>query len=148
MIADMGMRIFHLARCTAGAAVVEAAVVTPLAIALMAGGVEFGRAIFYYHTIDKSLRNATRYLARLPESAVNGWGLSPAKNLALRGSINPNAPLILPSSGDANTIALTFNPAAIPKKVSLTATVPFTFPMLRVLSVGLTNQITIVVQHE
>src|SRR5829696_5308912 len=58
------MRALHFVRCTSGAAVLEAAVVLPLAIALMVGGVEFGRAIFNYHTVDKSLRNATRYLAR------------------------------------------------------------------------------------
>ena len=125
----------------------EAAVVLPLAIALMVGGVEFGRAIFNYHTVDKSLRNATRYLARVPSSAVSSWGLDRARNLALTGTTDGSGQYILSSWTATNTITVDNTLlAGTPPTVRLTATVPFTFAMLP--AIGRSNQMTFTVTHE
>jgi len=123
----------------------------PLAIALMAGGFEFGRAIFNYHSVDKSLRNAARYLARVPNDSggVAGWGLTRARHLALYGTTDTTdtSRPILSSWTDPNTIQLTFpGPSAPPDTVRLTATVPFTFALLP--AIGRSNQITITVSHQ
>jgi Flp pilus assembly protein TadG len=140
------MRALQFVRCTSGSAVVEAAVVVPLAIALMVGGVEFGRAIFNYHTVDKSLRNATRYLARVPSPGVSPF-LDQAKNLALRGTIDGSGEYFLSSWTAANTITIDNTLlAGTPPRVRLTASVPFTFAMLP--SIGRSAQMTFTVSHE
>src|SRR5262245_9687825 len=90
--------LVRLARCSSAAASVEAAIVMPLAIALMAGGTDFGRAVSVASTADKSMRNAARYLARVPcdsaalgtctsADAICGWGLTNAQNLAVYGKL-------------------------------------------------------------
>lgn len=53
-----------------GAALVETAIVAPLCIILLAGGYEVTRGLTYYHDAQKSLRNVTRYMARLPDKAL------------------------------------------------------------------------------
>ena len=69
------LRLFgQLARCSSGTATLEAAIVLPVAIALMAGGMDFGRAFWASATADKSMRDAARYLARVqPGAALCGW---------------------------------------------------------------------------
>ena len=52
----------RLAGCTSGAATLEAAIVLPVAISLMVGGVEFGNLFLTYGTAAKSVRDAARYL--------------------------------------------------------------------------------------
>src|SRR5262245_24438907 len=88
----------RLARCSAGTATIEAALMMPLAIFLMAGGTDFGRAYSVSSTADKSMRDATRYLARMPcdaaalgtctsARAICEWGLTNAQNLAVYGKL-------------------------------------------------------------
>jgi TadE-like protein len=77
--------ILRLAHCTSGAALVEATILIPLAISLMAGGVDFGMALNTQATGSKSVRGAARYLASVPANAVCGWGLTNAKSLAVYG---------------------------------------------------------------
>src|SRR5215470_17006838 len=90
--------LLRLARCSSGTAALEAALVMPVAILLMAGGVEFGRVYSVASTADKSMRDAARYLARMPcdgglagvctsAAAICGWGLTNAKNLAVYGNV-------------------------------------------------------------
>jgi TadE-like protein len=77
--------LLRFARCTSGAALVEMTLVMPLAISLMAGGVEFGLALNAQATGSKAVRDAARYLASVPAGAVCGWGLTNAKSLAVYG---------------------------------------------------------------
>ena len=64
------MSLFDLLRrltgCTSGAAMLEAAIVMPVAISLMVGGIEFGNLFLRYGTANKSVRDAARYLSRAP----------------------------------------------------------------------------------
>src|SRR5262245_5506732 len=90
--------LVQLARCTSAAASLEAALMMPLAISLMAGGTDFGRAYSVASTADKSMRAAARYLARMPcdaaalgactsATAICGWGFTNARNLAVYGKL-------------------------------------------------------------
>src|ERR1700687_3319868 len=60
-----------------GTAIVEFALVLPLLLLLTMTTTEFGRAIYQYNTIVKSLRDATRYLS----TQTPNTKLTEAKNL-------------------------------------------------------------------
>src|SRR5262245_15507922 len=140
--------LLRLARCSSGSAMVEAAVVMPVAISLMAGSIDFGRAYWASSTADKSMRDAARYLARVPQAAVCGWGLTNAKNLAVYGNLaGSGAPLINASWSTTNvTLAQPTDCGAAFTVIRLQATVPFT--ALTLTAVGLSNSITLNVNHE
>ena len=100
-------RLFSkLIRCRKGAAAVEfGIVVAVLFIPLIGGSIELGRGIHHYQVVTKSMRDATRFMSRLPKSAIpdtlDGGGGGPgacstaentgvageAKNLAMYGNI-------------------------------------------------------------
>lgn len=135
----------HFWNCTSGASLVEVTLVMPLAIALMVGGVEFGRALYAYHTADKAVKSAARYLARLPTAAVNqSWALTKARNLVLTGTLDGSGGPLIRGWTDPNTITLT---AASPTNIiHLEARVPFNTPMLS--AINLPDRITFTVKHE
>ena len=157
------LRFFReLARCTSGSAVLEGALVVPVAITLMAGGVEFGRIFSAYGTANKSMRDAARYLARVPDkdsggnltiANICGWGLANAKDLAMYGKLNANpatvTPLI-PGWIDSSTITLQEpncgGAATPPIRIDLRAAVPYSGFMFSV--VGLSNTWTLSVKHQ
>jgi Flp pilus assembly protein TadG len=141
----------RFARCTSGTASIEAIIILPLALSLMAGGVEFGRIFSAYATADKAMRDAARYLARVPQSAICGWGFTNAQNLAVYGKLNPSLsdePLI---SGWTPATVTRTSPASCaalsdPVVVELAADVPFSVNMLSV--VGLPSSFTLHVTHQ
>jgi TadE-like protein len=145
---------FHLrrlARCESGTATIEAIIALPLAISLMAGGVEFGRIISAHSTADKSLHSAARYLARVPTGAVCSWGFTNAQNLAVYGRINPGTPPtpLIPSYGTGNITLTSPNcPITVPDPIviELRAAVPFTVTMLS--AIGFSNSFTLRVRHQ
>jgi Flp pilus assembly protein TadG len=152
--------LVRLVRCTAAAASLEAALVMPLAISLMAGGTDFGRAYSVASTADKSMRAAARYLARMPcdaaalgtctsATAICGWGLTNARNLAVYGNLAGSGPPLIEGWSTGNvSLALPTDCAALPNPavISLTATVPFTGIMLG--AIGLSNVMTMNVSHQ
>jgi Flp pilus assembly protein TadG len=150
--------LLRLLCCTSGAAALEGALVMPVAISLMAGGVEFSRAYSASSTADKSLRDAARYLARVCDhgatggcitgaAAVCGWGLTKAKNLAVYGNIGGTGnPLIAGWSTSNVTLVQPSSCSTLPTIIQLRASVPFTSVMLS--AIGLSNTITMHVQHE
>jgi hypothetical protein len=73
-----------------GAALVEFALVLPVLLILTFITTEFGRALYQYNTLAKSVRNAARYLSvQNPETKM-----TEAKNLVVYGSLtNTGAPL-------------------------------------------------------
>jgi hypothetical protein len=103
----------QLVRCISGAAAVEAAIVLPVAIVLMAGGVEFGRLFSVYGTAAKSVRSAARYLARVPQANIcDKWVLNNAKNLAIYRALDstdakPLIPGWTPENVCTNSLART-----------------------------------------
>ena len=87
----------RLARDSSGTALVEMSIILPLAIALMAGVVDFGFALSAQATAAKSVREAARYLASLPASScASAWATANAKNLAVSGNLT-GTPLLISS---------------------------------------------------
>lgn len=75
-----------------GTAIVEFALVLPLLLLLTMITTEFGRAIYQYNTIVKSLRQATRYLSlQTPNTKI-----TEAKNLVVFGNIAGTGPALVP----------------------------------------------------
>ncbi len=65
----------RLQRCDAGAALVEFTIVAPLLLLLLAGFSEFGRIVYHDHVLEKSARDAARYLARVDLGDSNSDGI-------------------------------------------------------------------------
>lgn len=144
--------IRRLRDCTSGAALMETAIVFPLVLTLMFGVLDIARAMQDYHTADKSMRSATRYLARVPADAVCGWGWSNAQNLAIYGTINPPAgskPLIRDWTSDTLTLERDpgcTEPVDDPMTVAIDADVPIPTPLIS--AIGMPSTINVRVRHE
>ncbi|MEE9139197.1 MAG: TadE/TadG family type IV pilus assembly protein [Alphaproteobacteria bacterium] len=146
----------RLRRCTDGAVVVEFAISVWLLIILMVGAMEFGRAFYHHRLITNSVRDASRYLARVEDRNDPAFQAN-ARNLAMRGSIDPTAPLLLSYWNDANTVqflaadydnaAGDYRCAATCAVIRAVATVPYTPPASFLGALGI-NAITFSVTHE
>jgi hypothetical protein len=125
---------------------VEFAIVLPLMLALLAGGVDLTRAVFAYQAADKSVKAAARYAARLPKASLDagGWGVTPVKNLALRGTLDGSGQPLLWGWSDPSTV--TVNSPTSDLRVRLTAAVPLSFDLLPL--IGLPRALTVSVSHE
>ncbi len=80
---------------------IEMTIVTPVAISLMAGGVDFGMALSTQMTGSKSVRDAASYLANIRWAQPAGtpciWptgAVDNAKHLAVYGQLTGGTPLI------------------------------------------------------
>jgi Flp pilus assembly protein TadG len=127
-----------------GVALVEAGIVLPVFLIVLAGGVELGRAISYHHTADKALRDSARFIARLPTDVA--YDTARAQNLVAYGSWSPSG--TPPSRLYPGVLTqLRFDQARFNAGfVRLEADVTYTFPML---SVILGNDgLTVTVTHE
>ncbi len=138
-----------------GIAGVEFAIVLPFLILMLFGIIEIGRALYHYHAVTKSVRDATRYLTRVGMTC-GGAGTGPlanyldtaadetvAKNLAISGDVStPTAAsdYLLAHWTDTTTITGTvdclinanqfagvYSDMANIPVVTLTANVPFDF---------------------
>lgn len=75
-----------------GTAIVEFALILPLLLLLTMTTTEFGRAIYQYNTIVKSLRDAARYLSvQTPNTK-----LTEAKNLVVFGNVAGTGQALVP----------------------------------------------------
>jgi len=98
-------------RDTTGAALVEFSLLLPMLVVIMGFGSEFGRAVYQIHVAEKGVKNAARYLARVPDiagcttSSFDGFALN-AINVAQKGSFNNNAPLKLSNWDAPNDITI------------------------------------------
>lgn len=159
----MGLRAYlrNLREDHSGAALVEFTILAPLLISLMCGLSEFGQALRQYHIMEKGVRDAARYLARVPANPPctgitdPNWGtyVTQAKNLAVYGVTSTGTPLF---KGWTNTATVTVpsptcltnprvNGAPLPQ-VTVTATAPYAdLGMLSFLGFG---PITLTVSHQ
>jgi Flp pilus assembly protein TadG len=138
----------RLFKCESGTASIETIIVLPLAISLMAGGAEFGQIWSDWGTANKSIRDATRYLARLDYNSICNWGTDNAKKITVYGTIDGATALI---SGWTTDQVMRVSPDCTgepPKQypVQLQATVPYTGTMLQAIRIA--NSITFTVTHE
>lgn len=74
-------RLLEFGASRSGAALVEAAIVIPVMLIIMAGVFELGRAFYAYHTLDHAVRVSARYVARARPSNLDA-ALAHAANLA------------------------------------------------------------------
>ena len=77
-----------------GTAIVEFALILPLLLLLTMITTEFGRAIYQYNTIVKSVRNATRYLSL--QTPITDTKITEAQNLVVFGNIAGTGPALVP----------------------------------------------------
>jgi Flp pilus assembly protein TadG len=143
-----------------GAALIEFTVLAPLLISLMCGLAEFGQALRQYHIMEKGVRDAARYLSRVPANppcvaADATWGsyVTQAKNLAVYGVTTSGTALF---NGWTTATVSVANPTCIANprgplapdlpKITVTATAPYAdLGMLSALGLG---PITLTVSHE
>jgi len=158
----MGLRtnLRQFRKDRSGAALVEFTLVAPMLIALMCGLAEFGQALRQYHIMEKGVRDAARYLSRVPASppciaADPNWAtyVTQAKNLAIYGATTTGSPLFrgwtntATVSVPAPTCLVNLRPsgADLPK-IKVTATAPYAdLGLLSALGFG---PITLTVSHE
>ena len=139
----------RLARCSSGSAAVEMTIIVPMAVSLMAGGVDFGMALATQATGVKAVRDAARYLGTLPPSVVCGWGQTNAQNLAVYGNLaGTGNPLITGWSTSNVTITTspTANCGAGYTTIIVTATIPYTSIILA--SMPIAGTINLSARHE
>lgn len=152
-----------------GSAGAEFSLVLPLLLTVVFGSIEIGRLLHDFHVINKSVRDGTRFLSRVPVtcdnpgtgSFTNAADLITAKNLTLTGTVDtPSASgdYLLGYWNDANTITYqvecitnasyegAFLGRAYIPAITGTAVVPFTF-LFGSLVVS-TSSITITANHK
>jgi Flp pilus assembly protein TadG len=79
-------------RSERGAALVELALVIPFLLLMSMLVVEFGRAIYQYNTLAKSVRDAARYLA----TQTPGTHVAQAQNLVVYGTTSGGTVALAP----------------------------------------------------
>jgi hypothetical protein len=147
----------ELARCSFGGALVESALVLPIAISLMIGAIDFGLAFQTWATGNKSVRDAARYLGSLPTAIVNpggawagcpSWAITNAKNLAVYGTIDVSGsppPLVAGwqvSGGSNNNVSVDCSASPI----VITAKFPYN-PLILSSLVPLASTVTLSARH-
>lgn len=157
-------------RARQGIASVEFVLILPLIALMLFGTIDIGRLLFDYQAVSKSVRDATRYLTRVPEATlglscagVTGAGsIAEARNLALRGSIDTTDPYLLAFWTDPLTV--TVSSSCVPNtadpriyqglfsikdqipSVAVSATV--SFPFMNGWLLGRNNLLTFTIRHE
>lgn len=133
-----------------GSSATEFALTLPILIPLLFGAIEFGRLTHDYQVVSKGVRDAARYLGRVPISCPGGAASGPsaaeetiAKNLALSASYYPTTvpagKHLLGYWTNTNTITVAvqcqanggyegvYAGQAFVPRLTVTATVPFSF---------------------
>lgn len=93
-----------------GSVLVEFAIMAPVLAVLGLGGAEIGRAVQHHHTVEKSARDAARYLSRVPASCAGGVSaanITTAQNLAWTGYATGTTPLLPYWQNPSTTITVT-----------------------------------------
>lgn len=105
-----------------GAAVTEFALVLPLLLILTFITTEFGRALYEYNTLTKSVRDAARYLSvRSPQTNI-----TEAKNLVIYGN----------TAGYGNPLVAGITVSNVPDPVWSSSG---SFPVVNTVTVSVTN---------
>jgi Flp pilus assembly protein TadG len=116
-----------------GLAMVEFTIVLPVVLLVLMATAELGRALYQYNTLQKSVRDAVRYVAdhAFPagtaggEATISGTVETAAKNLVMFGSMtDTGTPPVVDDLGpdDVDVQAVTVGAEAVPLHVRVTAT--------------------------
>jgi Flp pilus assembly protein TadG len=147
------LKAFH--RDETGAALTEFLIALPLLLLLLVGSFQLGYYVMYNHSVEKAVRNGARYLARVPQQGIGGWGAQNMRNLMVTGTVDgTGAPLLQgwTTTNAAATIAVATSPDPVPALptrlawVRVTATVPVDLPVLS--AFGFEDGITVTASHE
>lgn len=90
-----------------GVAAVEFGILIIPLVLMLFGLTEYGRAIYQYNTLAKSVRDATRYLSTVSPGEVNEFGVNEwnkAKCLARYGNTTCIGPLLAPGLTDGMVV--------------------------------------------
>lgn len=92
----------RLARCRGGVAMFEFAIALPILLVIFAGSWEVARGLWTYEILNKGVRDAARYLARVddPDAAAN-------QTMALRLVLSGDIDLDEPPRIDHNLVTVT-----------------------------------------
>lgn len=149
----MAMRaISSFLRDERAASLVEFSLVAPLLILLMCGMAEFANGMRQYHIMEKGVRDAARYVARVQMTGctIPGAAITSAQNLALTGRTSGGSNL-LSTWTDPNTVSVTvstcFNNAAETYRgrasipiIQVQASAPYTdLGLLDIIGIGAIN---------
>jgi Flp pilus assembly protein TadG len=144
----------RFAHCSSGNAMVEMTLITPIAISLMAGGVDFGMALATQATGSKSIHDAARYLASLPATAVCGgttWGVTNAQNLAVYGNIAGTGNSLI-SGWSTDKVHVSYTSGCTnspPQAFNITVTATFTYnPIILTPLVPIASSYTMSATHQ
>jgi Flp pilus assembly protein TadG len=140
---------------TGGSAAIEFALLLPFLMLFVLGSIEYGRAFYIHDIMAKSIRDATRYLARAPDPTLTAFQTN-ATNLALRGSTDSTQPLLIPNLDGSNTavasVAWSVNTTTdttaydgTTKYVTGLLTYPFASPLMT--TFGFRGTFTLAVSH-
>lgn len=107
-----------------GVAIVEFALILPLLLLLTFITTEFGRAIWQYNLLAKSVRDSVRYLSlQTPDDAV---AIAKAKNLTVYGNLNGTGTPLAPGLSTSHVQVPTPWPTTGTAPVIRTVTVSIT----------------------
>ncbi|NPC55468.1 TadE/TadG family type IV pilus assembly protein [Caenimonas soli] len=81
-----------------GVALVEFALMLPMLLLLTVITTEFGRAIYQYNTLAKSVRDASRYLSM----QTPGTQMTQARNLVVHGNLAGTGPVLVDGLNGSN----------------------------------------------
>lgn len=81
----------RLAACRRGVAMFELAITLPILLIIFAGGWELARGLWTYDILNKGVRDASRYLARVQDPTAPG-AVTLAQRLVLSGDIDLDQP--------------------------------------------------------
>lgn len=117
-----------------GTAIVETAIILPVVVLLLFGLMEVGHALQQQHVLAKSVRDAARYLARVPLACPAGgdpnWATArtAAQHLAATGQLSGGSPLVQgwteASFTVADPVCETWSGRAV-QKITVSADVPY-----------------------
>ncbi len=157
-------------RARQGVAAVEFVLCLPLIALMLFGTIDIGRLLFDYQAVSKSVRDATRYLTRIPAGTLGltcggVTGAAPiaeARNLALRGTIDTTDPYLLGFWTDPTTVTVSSScvaNGATPKIYqgffsvkdqipSITVSATVSYPFLSGWVPGMGSTLTFTISHE
>jgi Flp pilus assembly protein TadG len=129
----------HKKRSERGSATIEFLVILPIFLGALAISFEFGHGLWAHQIVTKGVRDATRYLARVPLTATN---IAYAQNLAETGSITgtaANFPWSASATVTINQHALDYSSSNFRRSgsvIEIEAKVPVTLTMLNFFGMG------------
>lgn len=145
----MARQARRLGRDDDGISLLEAAVVLPVLIVVMAGAFDFGRAFTTLSVAQKGLRAATRFMSTLPVQAVCGWGLDQGRKLAIYGNIEGTGKAAIPGWVPTDIILEQPVSCAPPEDVSIIRlSTHVHYKALMWQTVGLPSTISLSTEHE